>query len=436
MHRVLVPSLVLMMTACDPQNATLVVGDYTAWLAATNSLTVSRGDILKFDEEGNLEASLTDPESPDAYDNYFAIDCREFEAAEGDEKANESLRLNNRLKICEGEKNEDPDVGWPPTHEVWLDQNGYHVINDALEAWRGEAIITSEGDVQLTFHHGLPNGEDFRFSAVVDPNFQPRRCVENQQGELEYENVDGDWIEEWSKGTDGKNRYYFNAGAYQFNPENFSDANARQRWFLPLQWRAAHAEGRFGDDNFRVRSTRYAEPEVYVVEESAGLNGFIFNDRSLYWCSPGNTPVGTDPADNACMASKIDDVRETAIEVAQELSLVGIPDDDSLPSFQPLVEDNTWRPFDGFDSGLDAWVELSYSWISFDPGTVFEPGGAGSGEFNIFFDAVDSNSRFHVRGRFTVDSFAKDFWTTDYLPDLIAERNETVLCGEPAYTVE
>src|SRR5690606_25774862 len=125
-------------------------------------------------------------------------------------------------------------------------------------------------------------------------------------------------------------------------------------------------------------------------------------------------------------------VNEAASDVARELRLAGVPDAvEGLPEPRPKVEENLWRgEYDGIPSGLDGWMELNYSWVEFDPGSELEVGGAATGTFNIFFDATDSQSRFHVRGRFTVDKFKADTWTTDFLPEELLEENDTVLCEE------
>lgn len=281
----------LLVSACAPQGATIVAGDYTAYLAASNSITFQRG-ALKLDE----------------FDRSFYLDCRDFVDAKDDDE-NEDLRLGdgpgegreNRLPICPG----DGPAGsqWPPQQEVWLDDDGFLVVGSALDPWRAEAIITSEGDVQLGFHQRLPGGEDFRFAFVVDPNFQPKECVQKEDGTgVEHRPLDGDWVTEWSKDLSedegGGKLFYLNSSAYQFDPEatylhNGEPATKNlDRWFLPNEWLGGHAEAKFADDRGVLRTTRFGEPAAYLgfeaQESSVGsldLTPDVYTAQ-LYYCQP------------------------------------------------------------------------------------------------------------------------------------------------------
>ena len=79
-------------------------------------------------------------------------------------------------------------------HEAWVHRDSFQSVGEKMAPWRGEGIITTEGDLQVTFHHTLPGGADFRFAFVVDPNFQPTECV-GDSGNVSLENLDGDWLE-------------------------------------------------------------------------------------------------------------------------------------------------------------------------------------------------------------------------------------------------
>ncbi|MCB9680704.1 MAG: hypothetical protein H6733_04460 [Alphaproteobacteria bacterium] len=400
MHRAVPPFLLALLAAgCTPQNVEVTAGDYTAFLAATNSLTVAR-EAVNFDE----------------FADYYTVDCREFETARN-RAENEALRLPDHLKICE-------NADWPPLHEAWIEQNGYHVVSDPLEPWRGEAVVTSEGDVQLTFHQRLPGGDDFRFAVVIDPNFAPRTCVQKEDGTgVEFQPVDGDWLEHWSEGLPaGTRRYFINSGAYQFNP---TDTDG-QRWFLPLEWQAAFAQGQFADDTMRARPTRYAKPEAYIRNESAFDENGAVTDEDLLWCE---FDLGDDAVESICMENRINQATDISDEVASEMALVGVTAPNGLPSPAPIVEDNRWRVPDGKFAGFDGWTGLNYSWIEFDPGFDLAVGGSATGTFNLFFDGTDSQSRFYVRGTFNVKKFKKDLWTTDFLPPIKLAENNTNLCG-------
>jgi hypothetical protein len=423
MHRALVLTASLLTTACAPQNASLT-GDFTAFLADSSSITLQR-ESLKLDQ----------------FERYHTVDCRNFATARNDTE-NEELRLDDRLLICAGDEDENgvrigPD-DWPPEHETWLANDGYVVVGEELNPWRSEAIITSEGDVQLGFHHRLPGGEDFRFAIAIDPSFQPRECVENEAGDgVEYREVDGDWVGNWSEDVaeEGGRLFYFNAAAYQFNPSNLpSAANPSPNlWFLPNEWLAGHGRGRFGDDDFRLRATRYAMPASYYANDAAELSGdsATVQRRDLFYCDWAGEELDPDYTNfDACVANQAESVELVADEVLAEYTKVGLPVDAAgVPSLRPRVHDNAWRTPDGNAIGLDGWAEFHYSWIRFDEGSELRTGGSASGEFLLVFDAFDSPSRFFIRGNFEVKRFKRDTWTTKYLPPIKFEEAGTTECG-------
>lgn len=409
MSRPILPLLALFVVACEPQSATLVAGDYTAWLASTNSLTVAKG--------------LIDYEAYGVGEDYFTIDCR-IPINGGTVKQIEEFRLDNRLRICDDDRgNRDAPQGSYPVRERWIDQSGFHVVRGDLEPWRGEGFITSEGDVQIGFHQAIPGGQDFRFAITVDPEFQPRRCEQDGDG-VAYNNIDGDWIEQWSVGANGATRFFLNAGASQFDPAGTDNAS---RWFLPLEWQAGYAAGQFVDDAFRVRPTRYAEPEIYLDVEADGANGSSIAVEDLYYCALQPEQV---PSESICMNSTLDQARVAAQEIESEFGVLGVRDVEGLPAPRPIPHDNQWRAPDGFPGGLDGWVELNYSWIEFDAGSSFEPGGKATGRFHVVFDGNDSQSRFLVRGVFDVPAWDVDFWTAPYVPPIKFEENGNTVCGE------
>lgn len=408
MRRLLAPALPLALAACAPQNAEIIDGDFTAFIGAT-SITNQRAAV---DYEG--------------FDSYHKVDCRDFETARN-ERENERLRLEDRLRICPGDATQ-PDA-FPPDHEIWLRRDGYHVVSSTLDPWRGEGVITSEGDFQVGFHQRLPGGEEFRVIFAVNPNFQPKTCVAGEDGDNELVDIDGDWVANWSEdlGPDEQGSlYYLTASAFQFNPGGPTGL----AWFFPNEWGAGNAVGKFGDDLFRKRSPRFADPSVYI-ERSTDDQAQITRGN-LFHCDNTVLPAGEDPATNPCMTNLINRVENTADEILEEYQAVqvrGADDPGNLPSWRPRVHHNLWRPVTGRPSGLDAWVELHYSWVRFDEGSVFEEGGSASGSFAIVFDAEDSQSRFFVRGNFNVKRWKNDIWVTDYLPTIKAEENGTTICG-------
>lgn len=279
----------VLVAGCSPQNAKITGGEYTAFLGVSNSISYQRQN-LQYDK----------------FDRQYYIDCRVFDAA-GGPKENEADRLGEgtgeqgdvRLPICEGDQG---GQAWPPTEETWMGDDGFLVLGSTLDPWRGEAIITSEGDVQISFHQPLPgSADDMRFSFTVDPNFAPKDCVPTADGTgVEAKPIDGDWVEGWSGnlGTDegGGRLFYLNANAYQFAPKETYEHNLDpatkdlRRWNFPNEWMAGYTEAKFGDDRLFMRSTRYGDPASYLSYENSqnSLGGIDLTpdvySGDLYYC--------------------------------------------------------------------------------------------------------------------------------------------------------
>lgn len=406
--------LVLALTlgaGCAPQTASVVAGDYLTFLSSTDSISVVKGNI-----------PLDNDAADGAWTTAERVDCREFDEDLSAADV-EALRLENPLDICDG-----PD--WPPTHETWLDTTGFYVLGQDLDPWRGEAIINSEGDLQVGFHHRLPGGEDMRFSFVIDPDFQPTACVQNEAGDgVELVDVDGNWLDAWSEGVTGR-RYFLNGGAFMWDPEAAGDNTSGQdprQWLLPIEWAAGYGVARVADDDMRIRTTRFARPETYLRAEAAELTGqrTIFSTDLLY-CEEERDCDRV--AENA---------NAIAGNVSEEWQLVGMQNRDDLPRAEPVMHDNRWRGFSERDpASLSRWAELHYNWVRFDEDPAgIEPGDSASGEFFLTFDALDSSTRMLVRGSFEVKAFRRDTWSTDYIPLEIIERNGTELCGGQGSTL-
>ena len=452
MRRPILSLFALSAAACAPQSAVLIEGDYTAYLSASKSITYQKGSLKLLD-----------------FERSSYVDCREFDAANND-KQNEELRLGDgvgaekgqRLPICPGDDGANADL-WPPTQETWLADDGYAVVGETLAPWRGEAVVTSEGDIQIGFHQRMPGGEDFWFFFAIDPKFQPRECVQNAAGDgVSYEPVNGDWLGEWSKDLSeeegGGRLFYLNSSSYQLDPQgvkkyyDYFDSPPPgegppdiREWFLPNEWLAGHAEGRFSDDQFRLRVGKYGNPASYA---SYQLSQNAVNEVAnisladiYYWPSEELTGVPEAQDDTRvrrCLTIEdcVDSANEAARVSKRELINAGVPDSDvdgdnvdDLPRLQPRVHDNAWREPDASAAGLDGWVEMHYNWVRFDEGSELEVGGAATGEFNLVFEATESSSTFLVRGRFEVPKFKKDKWTTQYLPPVKYEQNGTDECG-------
>ncbi len=418
----------LAIAGCAPQNAKLTGGEYAAFLSASNSVTVLK-DNLNYDK----------------FRDYYGIDCREFLSASS-EREIERLRLDNRIPVCRGDEREDGSIvdrdDWPPQHEVWLGNDGFIVVGDELEPWRGEAIISSEGDFQIAFHQRLPGGQDFRFVIAVDPDFQPKRCVETENG-VQLEDDDGDWVANWSNDLEATGEsgrlFYLNANQYHFAYEELlreqeTPGYSPRPWFFPEEWRAGFAAAKFGDDRLRVRSGRMAPPANYISYENdadllGGSGGLGIDD--LFHCGFG--VFTTQQQVDNCLVSLGQEVNVIADEILAEYQNLGVPgaSDDGNPSFRPRVHDNSWRTYDGNSAGADAWVELQYSWIRFDDDSLLEKGGSASGDFSVLFDAEDNQTRVLVKGSFEIPRIKKDTWTTDYLPVIRYEQTGETICGVP-----
>ena len=374
--------LALGLAACSPQTASIEDGDgeYIAYLASSTSQTLFE-DTIDFD----------------VAETAFNIDCRELD--------DESDRLSSPLDIC-GRR-------WDRAHESWIGNDAYRVVGGALTPWRGEAIITSEGDVQIGFHQRLPGGQDFRFSFVIDPNFQPQRCSENSDGETVAVDIDGDWVEEWSKDEENGIVYYLTSGAFQFNPGETEDI-----WSLPQEWRSGSATGHFGAEDLSVRRPYYAVPAAYAG--IANETGVAIPESALFF---SGMEEGDDPTTDGGHQGVIRTVEDIVEETNDEFLDIQAP-------ILSRVHTNEWRMPDGSAAGLDSWVGLHYSWIHFDEGTVFEQGGSFSGEFQLLFDATESQTRVVANGRFTVNNLKKDRWVTDDVTAAKLEESGTVLCTQ------
>ncbi len=427
---------------CAPQNTQLTSGSFIAFLSDSNSASLATGRIDPTDEEAwNNEEEGT---------YTYNIDCREFETP----AERQALRLPDPINICQGDT-------WPPEHEQWAERAAYRVVGGDLDAYRGDALVNSEGDVQFAFHHRLPGGEDFRWVFAVDPDFQPTTCLGDDQEGVIRDQLDGDWIEEWSRElreytgdlpqgfeyldglTEDGRLFFINANAYQFDPEFQSTEDQDDRWFIPPQWQAAAAAGRFSEDIIEERSSRYGLPAFYEVYEN--IEPFFDEDAvlaaegledGLWFCGADALPAGSDPRNNACMAELLDEMEFVEDDNAAEFRRLASPGrreaDASGPvfTFRPMVHLNDWRTPDGLNPGHDGWGQIEYSWVVFSPESNLVEGGSASGAFQIMFEGVGSTSRVLVKGTFDTDRIRRDRWAAANLFELKAEENGVELCFE------
>mgnify|MGYP007046920529 CR=1 FL=1 len=161
---------VLLLAACTPHDAE-VTGSFHTWLADGSSQTIAL-DKLPLED-----ATL--------------IDCRWEVGDEASEAAEGSVCNTNdpdNLVVNPNDPDEEQtdlvyatgDNSWKTSPFLWLYNDAFWLKQGKLDPWRSEALITSEGDFQLTFHHQLPGkGGDFRVAFVIDPVFEPEVCIQS-----------------------------------------------------------------------------------------------------------------------------------------------------------------------------------------------------------------------------------------------------------------
>jgi hypothetical protein len=191
----------LSLLGCTPQDAD-VKGEYFVWLAANSSSTVSEGlvnldgathiECLRGwnDEEEDWDLGYIGPRQGevkaggDWSDTYIGGDCAPTDA--------DCLAVIDELQApCE-------QIDDMKMHQ-FLQKDGFYAYRETLDPWRTEVVLNSEGDFQLTFHHHLDGGEDFRVAFAVAPDFAPIECTTDEKGNTVASYVDGDvWLDQWS----------------------------------------------------------------------------------------------------------------------------------------------------------------------------------------------------------------------------------------------
>ena len=368
----------LLAIGCVPEHAELT-GSYTAWLAAGSSGTVDEAK-LDLTEATLFNCSGTEVKG---FDDFDPASC------------------------SEGGKD-----WFDPEWYSWLDDDGYYVLRGALDdAWRSEAIITSENDLQLTFHVDLGDGQDFRVAWVIDPDFQPTRCTQDETGATVLELWDNhDWVDQWSDDEEGY-IYYLNAGSYQLNPYDSEDY-----WVLPQEWLAGYGHAKFAAEEFGSRPTDFG------MYESGYTTGFYVE-------------LDPDDPDMDTYQSLVDEVQ--GYVDGWELELAGAAGTAPFDlgygdtALEMKVENNSWREVDQSSAGLDSWVQVESSWVLFDedPNDI-EPGSSASGSFQIFFKGAESGSWVLVNGDFDIPEVFEDRWGYTDLMEEKVEENNTPTCGD------
>jgi len=142
--------LLALLVACNPHDVVLTDASYIAWLAEGSSATLADGGVARSELE--------------------LLDCG----------ANAEADDDGTYPGCPEGFSGGEDTNFAPEYYWWLAEEPFEVTQGGLEAWRAEALLTNEGDFQITIHHDLGK-EDFRFAFVIDPTFEPSICVQEGQ---------------------------------------------------------------------------------------------------------------------------------------------------------------------------------------------------------------------------------------------------------------
>ena len=97
--------------------------------------------------------------------------------------------------------------------------------------------------------------------------------------------------------------------------------------------------------------------------------------------------------------------------------------------FTHKVESNDWRPVNTSHFGLDGWAEVHSSWVRIKKGSEFVNGGRVEGDYQVFYTALESNSRLLVKGSFVVESLREDTFSYNFFEDQKRDQYDTEFCG-------
>ncbi len=399
----------ILLTGCKPTDAELN-GDWFAWLAANSSATVAEEGIADIRDKSTIfdckrgwdaETELFEPgyigptQDDDPNDARFVGgDCdpddSDCTAAEADMQA---------------ECDEIDALEW----YSFLQDDGYYGLSGEFEAWRTEAMLNGEGDFQLTAHHRLGNGSDFRFAFAIKPTFAPVECVTNDSGEAEIQYVDGQsWVDAWSEDEDGHSIYYLNSGSAQANP-----ADDEEFWYVITDWSSGAGQAKFGAEEFLHDTTYYQN--VNLLLEDLGEEQIDREDPDASLAEPAYTAW-----------------QDTSDLYVDELVSVAGAQVGEEAAFSHKLETNEWREMDRSDSGFDGWIDTYNSWVRIKDGSKFEQGGTVEGDYQIYYVGFESASRVLVSGTFKVDKLREDPWAYPILENEKREENETAFCGGAA----
>jgi|GEM_PF-1449543 len=464
------------LTGCAPDHAD-VEGDWFAWLAQGSSPTVQE-DELSLKSATKIECSGRgwDPDTCDYDPGYIGPKFSGFDADDkfiGGSCAQTNSAGNTKPGFgkCDGAlepscTSEDVDAFAAECDEFraleknrWVLDDGYYGLTGDLDAWRSEALINSEGDLQLTIHVDLGDDQDFRYVWSIDPDFAPDDCLENEEGELYRAFSDGSsWVQEWSEDEDGNLIYYLNAGSYQVDP-----TDSEVSWYISDDMVSGYSHAKFAAEEFSSHPGEYGHydldgsPLPWGTDAISGASlagGFLGVDVSGHAGNIGNAG-SSDYVDwyeqymanfeTLCATVKgakcenFDGSDKLSWEEEMVVTLGAVKDanrdgelNEGDARFEHKIEANTWRPIDNTISGIDGWMEVHSSWVRLKTGQTVAPGEKVAGDFQIFFEGSEAGSRLLVRGSFEITELDMDKWGYDVLEDVKREENGTPYCGGSA----
>ncbi|MSQ03190.1 MAG: hypothetical protein EXR71_15085 [Myxococcales bacterium] len=494
------PLVLALLGGCDPHDATFQ-GTYAMYFAAATSSNMQR---LRRDETAvQCEYTQKDPLADDIDpEQIFADDCW-AEKAKAEKAFQDAYDLtpfdcrtfgeppysDNPVRIrdallpgwdgqyedfcCVEAHDDDPDndpdgdVLTPDDCTVqqarylnFFDDKAFYLNQGDVVTWREEALITSEGDLQLTLHMNTKFG-DVRFGWVIKPGFQPTECVDID-GVATERNVfdDGNWVDGWSASYEedaGYSVYMLNAGATQVNPSNTGDY-----WYFDRTWLAGASFSRFADEDAYMYTSDYADYSaagnaplwVGVDDDGHTVSGYGVGDGygseqypELNCGKDGDSCNTSDYADFVQLLKDnfntggVDNADVSYAPVQDELANYAGLSRDDFP-FTIKIEDNSWRTTAAGEGtsaeGFDNWSSINPGWVrlkgtraeleALEPGTLDAPL---VGDFQVMFYSSDSSgSVWAMNGSFEISKIGEDVWGADTgLDELKRIENETPECG-------
>jgi hypothetical protein len=402
-----------MLAGCTPNDAE-VTADYAIFLAAASSENLNR-----------LARTGTDVEESAGKLGLVPFDCRDLSALETEEEI-VAARLGGvdfEAECCvDGAGAGEDCERVAPKWFGWVDDYAYYLKEGKVETWRTEAVLTSEGDLQLTMHMDFPQFGDFRFGWVIDPDFQPTECRDGENG-AEESDIDGNWLEGWSAQEEKGTLYHLNANAFQINPSNNAVA-----WYFEQEWMAGYTFARFADEEFYGHAVDYSDEAYRPFYMSSDVGSDDGQE---------GTSIPKPRIDYPGWVSNVTEYFDSEVTDLQDIGKSAFP-------LSMKIEDNAWRTEDGVAAGLDGWLGVSPSWVRIDNPEDIAAGTKTpiTGEFQIYLEGVAAASKVMVHGTFSIDNVREDVWgyhgpdgaTT--FEEVKETENNTPTCGEERLTTD